>query len=264
MSTTRDGTTARLRETTAAEVADSGVHYDTQPRVFEFLLDRNMNYSSGYYPRGDESLDDGQVAKLEHIARGLGVAAKDRLLDVGCGWSGPALYFAEHHGARVTGVTLSAVQRDYGLAWAARRGIDDAYRIDVRSVMDLPYADASFDHVIFLESIIHMPEKTAIFARCLRLLRPGGRILVQESCYDRQSMGERYLSDRGFGEVNRAFGFSGDMLSGGRWSGSWRRRASTPSASRTSAGTTCARCRSGSRTSTLTPRRCNPSQGTPT
>ena len=203
------------RATASPPAGDSGVHYDTPPRIFELLLDRNMNYSSGYYPGGDESLDAGQVAKLEYIGRSLGLTRGDRLLDVGCGWSGPALYYAEHHGCRVTGVTLSATQRDYGMAWAARRGIGEAYRIDVRSVMDLPYPDDSFDHVIFLESIIHMPEKDAIFERCLKLLRPGGRILVQESCYDRESMRGRYLSDRGFEEVNRAFGFTGDMVSGG-------------------------------------------------
>ena len=193
----------------------SGVHYDTRPRVFELLLDRNMSYSSGYYPRGDECLDDGQVAKLERIGRALEIAGGDRVLDLGCGWSGPALYYVEHHGCRVTGVTLSEVQRDYGLSWAARRGIGDRYQVDVRSVTDLPYADGAFDHVMLLESVIHMPEKDALFARCLELLRPGGRIVVQESCYDRESMRQRYLSDRGFEEVNRAFGFTGDMVSGG-------------------------------------------------
>lgn len=219
MSTGSEGasswTDERRAETASPATPDSGVHYDAPPRLFELLLDRNMNYSSGYYPRGDESLDASQLAKLEHVARSLGLAGGDRLLDVGCGWSGPALYYAEHHGCRVTGVTLSAVQRDYGLAWAARRGIQDAYRVDVRSVTQLPYPDASFDHVIFLESIIHMKDKAAIFERCLKLLRPGGRILVQESCYDRESMQAQYLSDRGFAEVNRAFGFTGDMVTGG-------------------------------------------------
>lgn len=204
-----------MAEAASSLVRDSGVHYDTHPRIFELLLDRNMNYSSGYYPRGDETLDAGQVAKLEHLGRTLSLATGDRILDVGCGWSGPALYYAEHHGCRVSGVTLSEVQRDYGLAWAARRGVQDGYRIDLLSVMDLPYADASFDHILFLESIIHMPEKDEVFARCLKLLRPGGRILIQESCYDRQSLREKYVSDRGFEEINRAFGFTGDMVSGG-------------------------------------------------
>ena len=197
------------------DAPDSAVHYDVPAAVFELLLDRNMNYSSGYYPTGHEDLDTAQEAKMERIAARLGLAAGDRLLDLGCGWCGPALYFAERHGCRVTGVTLSPVQRAHALAWAARRGLEDRLRVDVRHVMDLPYGAASFDHVIFLESIIHMPEKEALFRRCAELLRPGGRLFIQESCYDRESKREEYLSHRGFDEVNRAFGYSSHLVSGG-------------------------------------------------
>jgi cyclopropane-fatty-acyl-phospholipid synthase len=201
--------------TSGPDAPDSGVHYDVPPAVFELLLDRNMNYSSGYYPKGDEDLDAAQVAKMERIAEYLSLSAGDRILDLGCGWSGPALYFAEHYGCRVTGITLSTAKRAHGLAWAARRGLEGSLRVEVRNVMDLPYASESFDHITFLESIIHMPEKDAIFARCAELLRPGGRIFVQESHYDRESMREKYLSDRGFDEVNRAFGYSSHLVSGG-------------------------------------------------
>ena len=194
---------------------DSSVHYDVPPRVFELLLDRNMNYSSGYYPNGDEDLDAAQVAKMDRIARSLGLAPGERVLDLGCGWCGPALYFIEHHGCQVTGVTLSPVQRQYALAWAARRGLGAAIQVDVRDVRDLPYAGGSFDHVIFLESIIHMPDKDAILRRCAELLRPRGRIFIQESHYDRESARAEYLSHRGFDEVNRAFGYASHLVSGG-------------------------------------------------
>lgn len=208
--------TAPGSPSSAADPRDSGVHYDNEPGIFELLLDRNMNYSAGIYPRGDEDLDAAQVAKMERVAARLDLAGRGgRLLDLGCGWSGPALYIAERHGCRVTGVTLSAVQRDYGRAWASRRGLEDRLEIDVRSVTDLPYEDGAFDGIMLLESIIHMPEKDALFRRCRKLLRPKGRILVQESCYDRQSMRETYIADRGFQEVNRAFGHTGDMVSGG-------------------------------------------------
>lgn len=194
---------------------DSGVHYDIPPAVFELLLDRNMNYSSGYYATGSETLDAAQEAKLARIAHYTGMQASHQVLDLGCGWCGPALYFAERFGCHVTGVTLSPAQREYALAWAGRRGLNDRFTVDLRNVLDLPYADGSFDQVLFLESIIHMPEKAAIFARCEKLLRPGGRIFIQESNYDRASMRERYLADRGYEEVNRAFGYTSHMVSAG-------------------------------------------------
>jgi cyclopropane-fatty-acyl-phospholipid synthase len=194
---------------------DSGVHYDIPPGVFELLLDRNMNYSSGWYARGDEDLDAAQEAKMARIAHYAGLAEGGRVLDLGCGWCGPALHFAERYGCHVTGVTLSAVQREYALAWAGRRGLGERLAVDQRSVLDLPYADGTFDQVLFLESIIHMPGKAEIFARCAQLLRPGGCIFIQESNYDRASLRDRYIADRGYDEFNRAFGYTGHMVSAG-------------------------------------------------
>lgn len=206
--------TAGGQPDSAAE-GNSRVHYDVPAAVFEAFLDRNMNYSSGFYAPGIEDLDGAQIAKMERIAGYIGLRPGHHVLDAGCGWSGPALYFAEHYGCHVTGVTLSPVQRAYGLGWAARRGLADRLTVDLHHVMELPYADASFDHVIFLESIIHMPRKAELFARCAQLLRPGGRVFIQESNYNRASMRARYLADRGYREVNHAFGNTGDMVTAG-------------------------------------------------
>jgi cyclopropane-fatty-acyl-phospholipid synthase len=206
----------RLQQSSIDPTADSGVHYDVDPRVFELLLDRNMHYSSGYYERGDEDLDTAQEAKLAKAGAWLGLRQGSRLLDVGCGWCGPALHFIQRYGVLVTGVTMSPVQRDYGLRWAAARGLGHALRVDVCDVLNMSYPSQSFDAIVFLESIIHMPPKPEIFRRCFGLLRPGGRIFVQESHYDRDSMRERYRGERGFREVDRAFGHTADLVSGGR------------------------------------------------
>ena len=197
-------------------VGDSGVHYDTPPRIFELLLDRNMNYSSGVYLNGDEDLDSAQLVKMGKIASWLDLNPGARLLDVGCGWFGPALHMAEHYGAQVTGVTLSPVQREYGLGWASRRGLGQQVQIDVSDVLAMPYPGESFDAIMFLESIIHMPQKRQIFEACHTLLRPGGRLFVQESDYDRDSQNAKYRGDRGNREVDQAFGYTMDMVSAGR------------------------------------------------
>lgn len=192
----------------------TGTHYDIPAAVFELLLDRHMNYSCGYYRKGDEDLDTAQIEKMRGIAHHLGLSKGHRILDLGCGWCGPALYFVEYFSCHVTGVTLSPVQRDFALQWATRRGLTGRLEVELQDVMDLHYPQNSFDHIILLESIIHMPQKEALFARCYDMLTPGGKILIQESHYDRSSMRSRYLSDPGFVEVNRAFGFTGDLVSG--------------------------------------------------
>ncbi|CAK6693097.1 class I SAM-dependent methyltransferase [Synechococcus sp. CBW1107] len=196
-------------------VRDSGVHYNNDPRLFELFLDSNLNYSSGVFCADDETLDQAQINKMQGIAASLGIKEGQRILDVGCGWSGPAVYFAEHYGCHITGVNLSAAQRAYGLNRAAQHGVDGRVQIEVKNVLDLDYPAASFDSIMFLESIIHMPEKEAIFRSCHDLLRPGGKIFIQESHYDRASMRGRYLSDRGATEVDRSFGNTMDMVTGG-------------------------------------------------
>ncbi|MCI0733083.1 MAG: class I SAM-dependent methyltransferase, partial [Methylococcaceae bacterium] len=197
------------------QTVDSRVHYDMDPRVFERMLDRNMNYSSGYYLSGDEDLDVAQINKMKKIAAICGMKPGNRLLDIGCGWSGPLMYFAEHYGCDATGLTVSEVQRDFAIEAAKRRGLEPRVHIDVCDVLDSSFAKESFDQVIFLESIIHMREKDKIFALCHKVLKPGGILFVQESCYDRNSLTRKYRKDRGFQAVDQAFGYTGAMISGG-------------------------------------------------
>ena len=197
-------------------VDDSGVHYDIEPRIFELLLDENLNYSSGIHFDGDPDLNLAQQTKMHRIAEICGFREGQRVLDMGCGWSGPAAWFAKEYGVHVTGLNLSPEQRAYGLVRAERMGVADRLDVVVARAQEADFGDNSFDHVIFLESIIHMEEKDQIFANCARMLRPGGTVFVQESDYDRQSRKEDYLADRGFDEVDQAFGGTATMCSGGR------------------------------------------------
>lgn len=194
---------------------DSGVHYDTPPVIFERLLDRNMNYSSGYYATGEEGLDEAQLLKMDKIAAICGFRPGARVLDLGCGWSGPATYYAEVHGCHVTGYTLSHTQRDFAMARAAARGCAERLEIRVQNVLDAELEVGHYDHVIFLESIIHMREKEQLFARCWQALRPSGTLFVQESCYDKNSKAAVYEGDRGFAAVDEAFGNTSAMVSAG-------------------------------------------------
>ena len=90
-------------------------HYDLNGRLYSLFLDRDRQYSCAYFPRGDETLEEAQIAKKRHIAAKL---CLDRpglsVLDIGSGWGGLALTLARDHGAQVTG--HHAVHR------AARRG----------------------------------------------------------------------------------------------------------------------------------------------
>src|SRR5580692_6927839 len=113
-------------------------HYDLNGRLYSLFLDRDRQYSCAYFPRGDETLEEAQVAKKRHIAAKLCLHRPGlRVLDIGCGWGGMALTLAREHGAIVTGVTLSEEQLREARARAAAEGLTDRVRfelIDYRSM----------------------------------------------------------------------------------------------------------------------------------
>jgi len=99
--------TGRHGRTKAFEVGRR--HYDIGNDLFTVMLDRRMNYSCAYWQEAD-TLDKAQEAKLELTCRKLGLEPGMRVLDIGCGWGGFAIYAAEKYRVEVTGVTVSSAQ----------------------------------------------------------------------------------------------------------------------------------------------------------
>src|SRR6185503_10285955 len=88
-------------------------HYDLDARLYSLFLDSDQQYSCGYFEEPRATLDDAQLAKKRHlVAKLLLNEPGKRVLDIGSGWGGLALYLAELTGARVTGITLSREQLD--------------------------------------------------------------------------------------------------------------------------------------------------------
>ena len=157
-------------------------HYDLSNDFYRLLLDETMAYSCGYWTSEDAGYGpaDAQRDKLELICRKLGLEPGMRLLDVGCGWGSLSLYAAEHHKVQVTGVTLSREQRDFVRERIRERGLEDLVTVELRDYRDL--ADGGFDAVSTIEMGEHVgdAEYPAFTATLHRMLRPGGRVLVQQ------------------------------------------------------------------------------------
>src|SRR6516162_1294602 len=85
-------------------------HYDLSDQLYELFLDRDRQYSCAYFREGVDDLDTAQLDKKRHIAAKLLIRPGHKVLDIGSGWGGLALYLAGECGADVTGLTLSAEQ----------------------------------------------------------------------------------------------------------------------------------------------------------
>ncbi len=136
----------RSHQSRAFEIGER--HYDQGNDLFRTMLDRRMNYSCGWWAEAND-LDAAQEAKLEMTCRKLMLEPGMRLLDIGCGWGGLALYAAEHFGVEVTGVTVSRQQVEYARRIAGdlpvRIALED-YR-DIEGVFERIVSIGMFEHV---------------------------------------------------------------------------------------------------------------------
>lgn len=123
-------------------------HYDLGNDLYGAMLDPLMVYSCGYW-EGTGTLEGAQRAKLDLIARKLGLAPGMRVLDIGCGWGGAARYLAEHHDVEVVGVTVSTEQaawaRDWGKGFPVSIRLQDYRELNER--FDRIYSIGMFEHV---------------------------------------------------------------------------------------------------------------------
>ncbi|MFD6333097.1 class I SAM-dependent methyltransferase [Streptomyces niveus] len=161
-------------------------HYDLSNDFYALLLDETMAYSSGYWTR-DESQGgpeygaaDAQRDKLDLICRKLGLEPGSTLLDIGCGWGSLTLHAAETYKTRVTAVTLAAEQARYVREQVTARGLEELVEVRLSDYRDIEAG--SYDAVSTVEMGEHVgdDEYPGFTATLHRMLRPGGRVLVQQ------------------------------------------------------------------------------------
>ncbi|MDB5972581.1 MAG: SAM-dependent methyltransferase [Hydrocarboniphaga sp.] len=153
-------------------------HYDLGEPLYDLFLDSDRQYSCAYFETPEQSLEDAQLAKKRHIAAKLRVGPGDKVLDIGCGWGGLAMYLAEVAGAdQVLGITLSKEQRATAEARAAERGLG---RQVVFSLTDYRHQDGEFDRIVSVGMFEHvgLGYYDTYFRNCRRLLRDDGLMLL--------------------------------------------------------------------------------------
>jgi cyclopropane-fatty-acyl-phospholipid synthase len=157
-------------------------HYDLSNDFYSLILDPHMAYSCGYWTSDAPGygVEDAQRDKLDLVCRKLGLASGSRLLDIGCGWGSLSLYAAEHFGAQVTAVTISAQQKAFIDARVAERGLGDRVEVRLQDYREVP--ESGFDAVSSIEMGEHVGDRRyPVYTRVIRdRLRPGGRALVQQ------------------------------------------------------------------------------------
>jgi cyclopropane-fatty-acyl-phospholipid synthase len=152
-------------------------HYDLDAHLYSLFLDADRQYSCAYFEAPDISLDDAQLAKKRHLAAKLLIEPKCRILDIGSGWGGLALYLAEVGGARVKGVTLSQEQLAASRARGEEKGLGKAVEFALQDYRDV---DGRYDRIVSVGMFEHVGIGfyDAFFRKCAELIEPDGVILL--------------------------------------------------------------------------------------
>jgi cyclopropane-fatty-acyl-phospholipid synthase len=152
-------------------------HYDLSDELYDAFLDSDRQYSCAYYTDPSNSLEQAQSDKKAHIAAKLYLQPGQRVLDIGCGWGGMALYLHKVADVDVLGVTLSKEQLKVARRRAEEAGVSDHVKFEL---IDYRNLEGQFDRIVSVGMFEHvgLAHYDEFFSKCQELLKPDGVMLL--------------------------------------------------------------------------------------
>ena len=161
-------------------------HYDLSAKLFNLFLDEDWQYSCAYFNPPGIGLDEAQLAKKRHIAAKLLAEPSQKVLEIGSGWGGMAMYLAESAGVDVTGITLSQEQLRVSRDRAAKRGLADKVRFELQDYYYLS-PGTRYDRIVSVGMFEHVGRMN--FGRYFRKAR---EVLDEDGVMLLHSIGQPY------------------------------------------------------------------------
>jgi cyclopropane-fatty-acyl-phospholipid synthase len=154
--------------------------YNLTRRLYELFLDEDRQYTCAYFLKPDDSLEQAQLDKKAHLAAKLHLKPGMRVLDIGCGWGGLALYLHRHYDVDVLGVALAPDQIAFCKERAQAAGVADRVRFEL---MDYRDVQGPFDRIVSVGLIEHLgqPHYPGFFEHTRKLLAEDG-VMVSHCC----------------------------------------------------------------------------------
>jgi 27-O-demethylrifamycin SV methyltransferase len=184
--------------------AEPAAHYDRVHSAWRLIMGEEFHY--GYFHAPDVTLDEATAALTDQMLERAAIATGERVLDVGCGTGRQACDLAADHGASVLGITTSATGVKAATELAAARGLGDV-AFERRDGTDNGLEDGRFDVVWALESSHLMRDRPALLGECVRVLAPGGRLVLCDIIRKREiPFAEVRARRQDFATLRAAFG----------------------------------------------------------
>lgn len=172
-------------------------HYDLGNDFYRLWLDERMVYTCAYFEQPDLTLEEAQLAKMDHVCRKLALEPGQQVVEAGCGWGSLALHMAEHYGVTVRAYNISHAQVSYAREQARTRGlqdrvefIEDDYR-NIQGLWDIFVSVGMLEHV----GIERYEQLGQLVQRCLK---PHGRALIHTIGRSRPGPNNAWIEKRIF------------------------------------------------------------------
>jgi cyclopropane-fatty-acyl-phospholipid synthase len=152
-------------------------HYDLSRHLYDLFLDLDRQYSCAYFTSGKDSLEDAQLHKKTHIAAKLLLKPGQKVLDIGCGWGGMAMYLNRVAKAKVTGITLSREQLAFAEERVKAEGVGDQVKFRLQ---DYRLVTEKYDRIVSVGMFEHVgvPQYGTFFKKIYDLLEDDGVALL--------------------------------------------------------------------------------------
>ncbi|HET9353647.1 MAG TPA: cyclopropane-fatty-acyl-phospholipid synthase family protein [Sphingomicrobium sp.] len=152
-------------------------HYDLKDELYELFLDGDRQYSCAYFTDPGNSLEQAQADKKAHIAAKLFLEPGMRVLDIGSGWGGTALYLNRVADVDVLGITLSEEQLKVARRRAEEAGVADRVKFEL---VDYRHLTGTFDRIVSIGMFEHvgLAHYEEFYAKCRELLSEDGVMLL--------------------------------------------------------------------------------------
>ncbi len=173
-------------------------HYDLGNEFYQLWLDQaEMQYTCAYYESAALSLEQAQLAKLEHVCRKLRLQPGQTVVEAGCGWGGLARYMARHYGVTVHAYNISHEQISYARAEARRQKLDHLIEYIEEDYRNISGQYDAFVSVGMLEHVgtDHYLELAALIQRTLK---PQGLALLHSIGRNRPMLMNAWIEKRIF------------------------------------------------------------------